>query len=105
MLLVQVVFGAMVRSWLTDNKLPPWYWGYVKYAHRIFGWFMLIGGLSNCTLGADMLLKGGRWIVMGYAATLVFCVLVLMGYAEIVGGRRGQPVVSHPWHWWWTAAS
>lgn len=78
LLLMEVVWGAMVRAWLSGDKVPPFYWSYLKKCHGFVGWGMLLAGLSNCVLGVDMLIKDGRWIMLVYASIVVFIVSVML---------------------------
>ncbi len=70
-LLAQSIWGAMVRNWISDLKVPPWYWAHVKQVHKMAGWGLFLAGLINMVFGAQMLLLNGRVMMLVYDGMIV----------------------------------
>jgi len=89
-LILQVIAGAAMRNWLRSDKPPPKHWGQVKWFHRITGWLMVALGLTNCILGADMILPNGRWGVIAYVVLIIIGFIIALAIDEI---KRDQTAI------------
>ena len=75
-MLAQVVMGALIRNWLRSDKAPPKYWRQVRLTHKALGWFMLLLGLAQCVLGAELILPNGKWGILAYVVIILVAFVV-----------------------------
>lgn len=79
-MLLQIVSGAIIRHWMKEKATPPMkYFVPLKSVHKLFGWFLLALGLTQCFLGVSMLLPHltTTYIIIVIVVCALFFIAVL----------------------------